>query len=452
MPELHDYQHQAVDHLHRHPRAGLFLDMGLGKTAVTLSALTPDHLPALVVAPKRVAEEVWSVERDIWRPDLSLEVAMGGPQERSDVLDRRTQPDVTVIGRDVLRDAVSRADRYRTLVLDELSGFKTKTSERWKAANKIANKAEHVWGLTGTPSPNGLLDLWGQIALLDHGQRLGKTLGTYRTRYFTPGRQLPNGVVIEYLLRPGAEARIHQVISDICLSMGTEGRIDLPPVTFNRVKTPLPPAARKHYQKMKDDLVVLLDLVGTVHTAANAAVMTSKLQQITSGFLYPDVDDVPVRGANDFQWLHDAKLDALEEIIQGTGSPILLFYNFQAELAAISRRFHVRQVHEHGAINDWNEGKIPIMVAHPASAGHGLNLQHGGHTAVWFSLPWNLEYWEQANKRLARQGQKHPVVIHTLEAPNSVDGSIYLRLRDKKSVQQALLSYLELIGPTEAAA
>lgn len=448
--KLHSYQEQAISHLHAHRRAALFLDMGLGKTASVLCALTSEHLPALVVAPARVATETWPEEHLIWRPDLSLQVAHGSPRQRSDALDASTLPDVTVISRNSLRDAVSRADRYRTLVIDESSGFKDKMSQRWKAANKIGRRVEHVWELTGTPSPNGYMDLWAQIALLDGGQRLGKTLGAYRERYFKPGFTLPNGVVTEWLLRPGAQARINELIGDICMSMGTEGRIDLPPTTFNIVRTPLPAQARKVYKAMKDDFIVMKDLIGDVHTAANAAVMTSKLSQITAGFLYPDDDGNP-RGPNDFNWIHDTKLNALEEIIEGTGSPVLVFYNFQAELAKIQRRFKVRQVNEPGAVKDWNEGKIPVMVAHPASAGHGLNLQRGGHTAVWTTPTWNLELWEQANKRLSRQGQQHPVMIHVLQAPHTVDEAIWARLADKKSIQQALTEYLDL-GITEEAA
>jgi len=225
-PPLHDYQRTAVDHLLRNPRAGLFLDMGLGKTAVALTALTPAHLPALVTAPKRVTEHVWPVEARLWRPDLRVDIAAGSPAQRETAL--TSGADVVVIGRDNLSGAVHHAHRFRSFVIDELSGFKSRTSKRWKAARSITDprggrRMPHVWGLTGTPSPNGLLDLWAELNLLDGGQRLGTTITSYRSRYFMPGRQLPSGIITEWVLRPGADKKIHALIEDICLSMGTDG-------------------------------------------------------------------------------------------------------------------------------------------------------------------------------------------------------------------------------------
>lgn len=440
---LHDYQRVGVDHLHRNPRAGLFLDMGLGKTATALTALTADHLPALVVAPKRVAEETWPVEAAIWRPDLRIAVAAGTPARRRAAL--AAGADVTVIGRDNLADAVG--GPWRTFVLDELSGFKSWATARFKAGKRISEAAEYVWGLTGTPSPNGLLDLWAQIYIIDNGARLGRYITHYRQRYFYAANRLPSGVVTEWALRPGAEEAIHRQIDDICLSMGTDGRIALPPTTFNRIDVPLPAAAARAYKTLKNDLVVDLNDLGLldagVHTAETAAALSNRLSQISAGWLYRHDPDTGEKCGVD--QVHTAKLSALREVIDGTGSPVLVFYRYQTEYDAIRREFGdaVRSVKEKGVVAEWNEGKVPILLAHPASAGHGLNLQHGGHTIVWTSLPWSLEEWQQANKRLARQGQKNPVVIHILMARKTIDASILMALESKKSVQQALLDHLE---------
>ena len=448
--ELHSYQRTAVRHLHDNPRAGLFLDMGLGKTASTLCALTEDHLPALVVAPKRVAEHVWRDEAALWRPDLELVVAAGRPDARRASL--ASGADIVALGRDNLRDALSVPSPWRTVVIDELSGFKTRNSVRWKTAAQLlwgsqrsaraTPQVPHVWGLTGTPSPNGLGDLWAQLWLLDRGQRLGSTLTEFRSRFMTPGRQLANGVITEWLLRPGAAEKIHELVSDICMSLDAQDILHLPPTTRNRIDVTLPSSAMTAYRRMKDDLVADLTMIdGEVHTAQNAAVLTNKLSQISAGFLY--VDDADLRSGA-YTPLHREKLRALEEIVDGTGSPILVFYRYRVERDLIASTFpQAVDIDAPGALERWNQGKVPLLLAHPASAGHGLNLQHGGHTIVWTSLPWSLEEWEQANKRLARQGQRHPVVIHLLMARKTVDGAILERLTTKADVQTALLRHLE---------
>lgn len=450
--QLHDYQLVARDFLRGRDRAALFLDMGLGKTAATLAALEPRHLPVLVVAPKRVAEEVWSEEVGKWRPDLTVRVASGSPAQRAEAL--ASGADIISLGRDNLGDLLDKTKRtptvkelpFRTVVVDELSGFKNRASVRWKTLNRVikAGAVKHVWGLTGTPAPNGLLDLWGQVALLDGGARLGKNITTYRSRYFMPGRQLPNGVITEWLLRPEAEAHIYRAIEDLCLSMATDGRIQLPDINHNHVPIVLPPAVKKAYEDVKRDLVVdLRDIFdGEIHTAADAGTLTARLSQIAAGFMY--VDDAAL---NDMKYthLHDEKLKATQEIVEGAvGSPVLVFYRFKPEERALLRSIpEARSIREPGVIKDWNAGKVPVLVAHPLSAGHGLNLQHGGHTIVWTSLPWSLEEWQQGNKRLARQGQKHPVVIHSIMARGTIDPVIRARLADKTTTQDALLSHLE---------
>lgn len=450
--KLHGYQEAAVAYLRGRRRAALFLDMGLGKTAATLRALEPQHLPVLVVAPKRVSETVWPVEVPKWRPDLTVAVATGSPARRAAVL--RGSADIIVVTRDTLADAVPVADRFRTFVLDELSSFKTKSSGRWKAASKVIQGMERahpdgvqVWGLTGTPSPNGLMDLWAQVYLLDRGERLGSTLTGFRGRYFMPGRRLPSGIITEWIIREEAEEAILGKLEDICLSMTTEDRLpDLPPMSYNRVTVALPPKARQAYKEMKRDyLVDLTDLglAGEVRTASGAAVLTSKLAQMSAGFLYPDEH----LGSGPRPWvpLHQEKVRALLEIIDGTGSPVLVFYRFQAEAdmvkAALPAAVHT--IKEPNIVDRWNAGEVPVLLAHPASAGHGLNLQFGGHTIAWTSLPWSLEEWQQGNKRLARQGQTHPVVVHTLEAERTVDPGIWDALHGKKTIQDALMDHLE---------
>ena len=413
-----------------------------GKTAASLSALTPEHLPALVIAPKRVAETVWPGETKKWRPDLRCSVAAGSPVQRLSSLLRPA--DVVALGRDNMKDLTPEISRlYRTVILDELSGFKDYSSQRWKIANPLTLSMPHVWGLTGTPTPNGLMDLWSQTFLFDRGARLGRNITTYRSRYFYPGRQLPSGVITEWILRDGADEKIHALVEDLFLSMGTEGRIQLPPTTLNKINIALPPKARAVYKKLKRDLVVDLQAIlgeGRIHTGVNPAVLTGRLSQVAAGFLYPDEFDA----GSPTDIIHREKINAVQEIVEGTGAPVLVFYRFKQEremlMAALPGAVPIDAP---GAIDDWNAGKVPVLVAHPASAGHGLNLQHGGCTIVWTTLPWSLEEWQQGNKRLARQGQKNPVVIHVLLAERTVDSAILETLEKKASVQDALLRHLE---------
>lgn len=444
MPELRDYQKYAVDFMQERQRSALFLDMGLGKTASVLASLRPEDLPALVTAPPRVASDTWPGEAEKWRPDLTLKVAEGTPKQRRAVLDDRSA-DIVALSRNSLKDLTEAdAKHFKTIVLDEMSGFKSR-GVWWKQMKTFLRTEHRVIGLTGTPAPNGLLDLWPQIYLLDFGKRLGKNITAYRNRYFVPGRQLPTGVTTEWNIRPGAEARIHALIEDICLSMSTDGRVELPPVTENIVKVSIPPAAMKAYREMRDTMVAdLSDVGGDLHTAATAAVVTNKLAQITAGFIYHDADGTgEPRGTYDV--LHSAKIDAVKDIVrEAQGSPVLVFYRFQAELTTLKKAFPNATVASGGGfVQRWNRGEIPVLLAHPASAGHGLNLQHGGHIAVWLTSDWSLELDQQANKRLARSGQKHPVVIHRIVVPGTVDEAILSRLKDKTTVQQALIDYLE---------
>lgn len=436
--KLHDYQEVARDFLRGRDQAGLFLDLGLGKTATTLSALEPRHLPALAVAPKRVAEHVWPTERALWRPDLSLARAIGEPKQRAAALAERA--DLTVISRDNMRDA--EPGRYRTIILDELSSFKAgHGGVRWKAARKLGAKADHVWGLTGTPAPNGYLDLWPQVFLLDRGARLGTSVVGYRNRYFIATQHVWNGramVPVGYELREGAEAKIKSLIEDLCLYMEASDYLPGVPPTYNTIEVELPSQVRKLYTQMAKDLVMDMELLGgEIYSAANAAVLSNKLSQITAGFIFSDAQD------GTFTELHHAKLDALKEVREGTGDNLLVFYSYIPEAARIRQAFpEARMLDEPGAIEGWMRGEVPMMLCHPAAAGHGLNLQSGGHTIVWASMTWDLELYLQANGRLDRQGQKHPVVIHKLICPDTVDVVMDARLETKEFTQDGLLDHL----------
>lgn len=400
----------------------------------------------LVTAPKRVAENVWEEEARIWRPDLSVAIASGTAAQRKRALD--SDADIVVISRDNLADAERVAPQFRTFVMDEMSSFKNRSAKRWRAARKIslATNIPHVWGLTGSPSPQGLMDLWAQVYLLDRGERLGKTLTAFRDRYFSAGDRLPSGVVTRWDLKDGAAEAIHRKLEDICLSMSSEGRIDLPPTTINEVAVRLPSKAKQVYRLMKTEFVVGAELLGMAetedfYTASSAAILSNKLAQISAGFLYSDEADLT--GA--YVVLHREKVSAVREIVDGTGSPVLVFYRYRPELEMLQEAFKGEAFtsDEPDLQRRWNAGEFPVLLLHPASAGHGLNLQHGGRTAVWTSLPQSLEEWEQANKRLARQGQKHPVVIHVLMSPGTIDRHIRGALDRKTSVQQALLDHLE---------
>ena len=448
---LHGYQRTAVAHLRAHSRAGLMLDMGLGKTAVCLTALRPEDLPVLVVAPKRVAENVWHVEGAKWRPDLRVGRAVGSPAQREKVLrDRRY--DVVVIGQDNIRDRAVQAREWTTFIIDELSGYKARKSKRWLQAKRIIDRGdvENVWGLTGTPAPNGLGDLWAQLYLLDNGKRLGRTVTSFRERWFTPGRRLPTGIVIEWLLRPGAEQEIREAISDICMSMTREGAgLDVMEPIWNEVTVPLPPNAMKVYAKLRDTLVADLDELGLgamIHTADTAAALSNRLSQVAAGFIYEDTEAAEMEArAKRVSWLHTERVKAVEEIVNGTGgSPVLVYYRYRPELEMLRQHFgdDLRTPKDKNVFDDWNKGRVPVLAAHPRSIGHGLNLQHGGHTCVWMSPTWDLELWEQGNSRLPRQGQKNQVVVHMLSSPGTVDAKVYAALRRKASVQQALIDYL----------
>lgn len=444
--QLRDYQYLAVQWLRETPRGALWLDMGLGKTASVLSALTPHHLPALVVAPKLVATSVWPLEAAKWRPDLSVSLVTGPRAQRVEAL--RARADVTVIGRDVMIDAVG--GPWRTVIFDEMTSWKNHRSKRWGYAKKLALAAPFVWGLTGTPAPNGAGDLWAQAYLLDAGARLGRYITHFRDAYIDPSDgRTP---------MPGALEAIQDRISDITLCMSAQGRSLLPDVVAQQVEVEMPPASWAHYRRLQRELVTTVEASPDgdeqTHTVVSAAALTVKLQQATAGFLYPNTG-YACRRAPDLVCAHDscrppssklhgAKLDRLREIVNTAGSPVFVLYGFQEEATELSKLSGARHVKDPGALAAWDRGEVPVLYAHPASAGHGLNLQYGGHTCVWTTPTWNLEFLDQANARLARPGQAHPVSISYLTVDGTVDGAVLSRADGKRSIQSALTEAMEV--------
>ena len=434
-PRLHAYQVRAVEHLQDHPRAVLMMEMGLGKTASTLQALTPEHLPALVLAPKRITEHVWGPEAAIWRPDLSVGVAMGPPAKRQKVLD--AGHDVTVISKD--NSAQVDPTKYRTLVLDELSRWKNPKTKGFKIAKRIAEVTPNVWGLTGTPAPNGYPDLWGQMYLIDRGVRLKRTVTAFRSKWLYPVGQLPSGVVTKWQLRDFAKDEIDSRLADICLSMKAKDYLDLDEPVLNQVSIDLPPKVTKMYKDMQDHMVLDAQEQG-VFSAATAATAQNKLSQITAGFIYPDTDDDLGTGTLD---LHDLKYQAASEIVEGTGSPVLMFYRFQHERDNLLKAIpEAKLATDKGVIDGFAKGQVEVMLAHPASMAHGLNLQAHCHTVAWTTMPWSSEEWLQANARVDRQGQKNPVVIHLITATGTIDTVIHKAVKGKVDVQDSLMTAL----------
>jgi SNF2 family DNA or RNA helicase len=442
-PRLHGYQVEGVRHLHEHPRSALFMIPGLGKTAITLNALTPVHLPALVIAPKRVIEETWPAELEMWRPDLSYSLIRGGPAVRQERLAEDT--DVHLITWDTLAGDLrkkSQSEKYQTVVIDELSKAKNRSSKRWKAVKRITHLTPYIWGLTGTPMPNGLLDLWGQLYLLDKGARLETTLTNYRRKYFNAGARLPNGVITEWKLRDQADEVIQNRIADICLSVAQHhvkypAKLD----TYHRFR--MPPKCYKRYAELLEHFVTMIEEEQV--SVANAAARTTKLRQLASGFLYHSgLIGVIDEHVDQTTQLHYNKIEIVKELLDDAqGAPALVFYGFEEDQRRLMELPGAVDIRDKGAIKRWNEKEIPVLVAHPASAGHGLNLQHGGNLMIWYSLTWSSEEYVQGVGRLVRQGQPSPAVaVHHLIAEDTVEEQMLDVVTGKISRQDALLSVL----------
>lgn len=439
---LHEYQKAAVQYIIDHPAAGLFLDMGLGKTVSTLTAVNQlmnvylEVTKVLVIAPKRVAEDTWTTECEKWEHLHGLRVSrvLGTEKKRKAAL--KADADIYVINRENVVWLVAQLKGwwpFDMIVIDELSSFKSNTAARFKALRQVRPMTSRVVGLTGTPAPNGLIDLWPQMYLLDMGERLEKTITAYRAKYFRPGRT--NGqVVFDYKPNTGSEEAIYKKISDICISMKADDYLDLPDMIEIPVEVSMNERQMKQYEKFEEEQVLKLQEEGDI-SAVNAAALSNKLLQYANGAIYD--------AERNIHELHEAKLDALEEIVEAAnGSPVLVFYSFRHDVARILKRLKAYDPKEIGGQDDiqaWNEGKISVMLAHPASAGHGLNLQKGGHIMVWFGLPWSLELYQQADARLHRQGQSQPVRNYIIMTKGTMDADVKKALSGKTDRQDALM-------------
>jgi len=434
----HEYQVYATEYILNHPIAAVLLDMGLGKSIITLTAifdLTLDSFlvrKVLVIAPLRVARDTWPAEIEKWDhlKGLKYTVAVGSEVKRKTALMERAQ--VYIINRENVEWLISRSGipfDFDMVVIDELSSFKSHQAKRFKSLMKVRPKVKRIVGLTGTPSSNGLMDLWAQYRLLDMGQRLGRFIGRYREDYFVPDKRNQQ-VIFSYKPKPEAEEAIYKLISDITVSMKGTDYLKLPDLVINEVPVKLSEKEMKTLDTMKRDLITTVK--GEEITAANAAALSGKLLQMANGAVYDDNGTV--------LHIHDRKLDALEDLIEGAnGKPVLISYWFKHDLYRIQKRLDVEVLSTSDSIKRWNDGEIPLAVIHPASAGHGLNLQAGGSTLVWFGLTWSLELYQQTNARLWRQGQKETVVIHHLIAKGTIDERVMKALNDKNNTQSALI-------------
>ena len=433
--KAHDYQEYATEFVLQHPYCGLILDMGLGKSVITLTALWElvldrfDCGRVLVVAPKRVAEDTWPKELAKWDhlKGLSYSLVLGTEKERRQALSKRAF--LYIINRENVSWLV---DNYRwdfdTLVIDELSSFKSAKAQRFRALKKVRPQIKRVIGLTGTPSPNTLIDLWPQIYLLDMGERLGRFVTHFRERFFVPDKR-NRDMVYSYKPREGSEQRIYELIGDICISMKAADHLQMPELIANCIEVRLSQPERKLYDTLKKDMVLKLK-DGEVD-AVNAAALSGKLLQMAGGAVY-DSEGRTLR-------IHDRKLDVLEDLIEAAnGKPLLVAYWYKHERDRIQERFAVREILTSKDIDDWNAGRIPVALIHPASVGHGINLQQGGCTLVWFGLTWSLELYQQTNARLWRQGQKHTVVIQHLVTAGTHDEDV-MRALERKDMGQAAL-------------
>ena len=440
----HAYQEYAIKHIIEHKEAALLLAMGTGKTVITLTAIrqlmqaSPEVHKALIIAPLRVARDTWPAE--IWKwdhlKDLSYSVVIGTVQERKEAL--RQPAVIYLINRENVQWLVEESGMpfdYDMIVIDELSSFKSWQAKRFKSLMKVRPFVKRIVGLTGTPSSNGLMDLFAEFKLLDMGKRLGRFIGQYRNAFFTPDKT--NGqIVYSYKALPGAEDAIYRRIGDITISMKACGNIKMPELITTKYEVEMSPAERREYELLKKELVLSLP-EGEV-TASNAAVLTGKLLQLSSGAIYSD-DGSVVR-------LHDRKLDALEDIIEDmNGRPLLVAYWFKHDYDRIARRLtkdgiSFERLDSEESMRRWNAGQIQVALAHPASTGHGLNLQQGGSTICWFTPTWSLELYQQMNARLYRQGQQaETVVITHIVTKDTVDGRVLRALGEKDRVQEALI-------------
>ena len=447
----YDYQRTAMQWIVDKPKCGLFLDMGLGKTVSTLTAIQQliddcEVSRVLVVAPKKVAETTWSTEAQKWEHlhDLKVVKVLGTEKQRCLALSQKA--DVYVTGRDNFVWLVGKYGGrlpFDTLVIDELTSFKSAKSERFKAMRIALPSVHRVIGLTGTPAPNGLIDLWAQMYCLDQGERLGRSVTKYREAYFETHRW--NNIVVRCDVRKGCEEIIRNKIADICLSMQAKDYLQLPDLITHTATVELTPKVREAYERFEREKVLEFK---TEHgqepandLAQSAAGRRTKLAQFANGAVYDDSMQV--------HEVHSEKLDRLAEIVEAAnGNSVLVFYQYKHDVTRIAAKlkgYRVRAYQGEKDLNDWNAGQIDVLLAHPASTAYGLNMQQGGHYIVWFGTGWNLEHYQQANARLHRQGQQHPVQVYKLICAGTVDEKASAALEGKKGVQQSLLDSLNYL-------
>lgn len=435
----HEYQAYAISHIESHKEAALFLDMGLGKTVITLTAINElafdffEVSKVLVIAPLRVARDTWPAEIQKWDhlKLLSYSVAVGSVEERRKALWKKAL--VYIINRENVDWLVNQSGLpfdYDMVVIDELSSFKSGKARRFRSLLKVRPKAKRIVGLTGTPSGNGLMDLWAEFKLLDMGKRLGRFITRYREAFFLPDKRNQQ-IIFSYKPKPEAAKRIYGLISDMTISMKSVDFLDMPPLVTNVISVELSEKERRQYELLKADMV--LSLGDQEIDAKNAAALSGKLLQMANGAVYDEDGEVIS--------IHDRKLDALEDVIEGAnGKPVLVAYWFRHDLERMKKKFtDLREIRSSQDITDWNEGKIAIAAIHPASAGHGLNLQQGGSMLAWFGLTWSLELYQQTNARLWRQGQKDMVIIHHIVTKGTIDEQVMRALKRKDRTQVALI-------------
>lgn len=434
----HSYQEYAIKFIESHPISALFLDMGLGKTSITLTAVNEllfdsfEVRKVLVVAPLRVARNTWCDEIKKWDHlnNIKYSIVVGTEKERISALNEKA--DIYIINRENVDWLVNKSEYkfdFDMVVIDELSSFKNHQSKRFKSLMKIRPKVKRIVGLTGTPSSNGLMDLFAEFKVLDLGERLGYFIGQYRNTYFKPDKT--NGAIVySYKPLPNAEDSIYEKISDITVSMKASEYLKMPELVISNYQVEMSEDEKKQYDEMKKNLIC--EIKDGEITVSNAGSLSNKLSQFANGAVYDDEQNIVE--------IHSRKLDALEDIIESmNGKPLLVAYWYKHDLQRIKKRFDVKEIKTSKDIADWNKGKIPVALIHPASAGHGLNLQQGGSTLVWFGLTWSLELYQQTNGRLYRQGQKNTVVIQHIVTKGSIDEQKLKALERKNKTQEDLI-------------
>ena len=434
----HNYQSYATSFILKHPISAIFLECGLGKSVISLTAINDlmldyfDVSRTLVIAPLRVASATWPDEIKKWDhlKHLNYSVVIGSEKERLDALGKPAH--IYLINRENVDWLITKSGiswKFDMVVIDELSSFKSYQAKRFKSLLKVRPKVKRIVGLTGTPSSNGLMDLWAEFRILDMGERLGRYITHYRQNFFVPDKRNQQ-MIFSYKPKDGAEKMIYSLISDITISMKSKDFLKMPECVMNEVIVTLSDKEQKLYDSLKQDMV--LSLEEKEIDAINAAALSNKLLQMSNGAVYND--------DKESLHIHDRKLDALEDLIEGAnGKPVLVAYWFKHDLEKIKDRFDVREIKSANDISDWNEGKIPVALIHPASAGHGLNLQAGGSTLIWFGLTWSLELYQQTNARLYRQGQDSTVVIHHILTKGTIDEDVMKALKAKEKIQDALI-------------